>query len=49
MTGLGDLRGVQDPPKVVEPGLYIAHDTAALYRSTDGLHWARLPVDVQPR
>ncbi|GAA3292144.1 hypothetical protein Dvina_14155 [Dactylosporangium vinaceum] len=40
------LDGVRPPVHVIAPGLYVASDRTAVHRSTDGLHWTRIPVTI---
>jgi hypothetical protein len=47
LTGLADdlqPSGLRPPILVTAPGVYLASDTSALYRSTDGLHWTRTVI-----
>jgi len=52
-----ELRGLPAKPSdqdgqavsVAGPGLYLCHDDAAVYRSTDGLTWTRLPISIPNR
>ncbi|MCM0673647.1 glycoside hydrolase [Micromonospora phytophila] len=47
LTGLGDdllVSGMRAPVLVTAPGVYLAFNNTALYRSTDGIHWTRTLV-----
>lgn len=49
LTGLTGIQDMRHPVQVIAPGVYVTHDAAAVFRSTDGLHWTRLPLPARPR
>jgi len=49
VTGLTGLQDMREAVRVIAPGVYVAYDTTAVFRSTDGLHWTRLPLPTHPR
>ncbi|WP_432824758.1 hypothetical protein [Dactylosporangium sp. CA-092794] len=47
-SGLGEhitLSGQRPPVQTAVPGVYLAFDDRAAYRSTDGLSWTRIPIE----